>query len=240
MRPRRSPLRLRSLLTVGAVLLAGSAAHAAGELKARLVGFEGLRPSVYASASAGGNHLYTLREFDPLVPAKFNAVSADPEDDLTIAVYGPGDAAFGAGQTIRLAGARAVPATVVVPQGTAVFFRNDDPFVHHIVGPEVDRELKPGESHKVQPKGKGNFVFTDTMFPSVKSWIVVEDGVIADRFASQDGSVKIALEGNAYTLKVFFEGAPKGVLNDFKVADKGTSDAKDVSVGPATAGSAGK
>ena len=237
---RRSPLRLRSLLTLGAVLLAGSAAHAAGELKARLVGFEGLRPSVYAAASASGNHLYTLREFDPLVPAKFNAVCADPEDDLTLAVYGPGDAAFGAGQTIRLAGARALPATVVVPQGTAVLFRNDDPFVHHIVGPGIDNDLKPGESHKVQPKGKGTFVFTDSMFPSVKSWVVVDDGVIADRFASQDGAVKIALEGNEYTLKVFFEGAQKGAVNNFKVADKGTSDAKDITVGPAAAAAPGK
>ena len=238
-------LRLRSAVLVGLALVAPlaiglGAARAAGEFKARLVGFDGLRPSALASAGATDKHLYTLREFDPLVPSKFNAVSADPEKDLTVAVYGGGEAAFGQGMVIRLAGARAIPATVVVPNGIGVFFRNDDPFTHHLVGPDVDRDLKPGESHKIAPKGKGVFTFTDTLTPSVKAWVVVDDGVIADRFASLDGSLKIALEANEYTFKIFFEGKEKAALNSFKVSDKGSSDAKDIQVGPPATSASGK
>jgi len=231
---------LRAFVTLGAVLLLGGAAHAAGEFKARLVGFENLRPSIAGSASADA-HLYTLREFDPLVPAKYSNPSANAENDLTVAVYGAGDSsAFGAGQVVRIAGARAVPGTVVIPQGVAVFFRNDDPFTHHIIGPDVDRELKPGESHRLTPKGRGTYLYKDTIYSTVKSWVVVDDGVIADRQPALDGTIKIPLEGNTYTFKVYFEGQSKASLNDFKVSDKGTSDGKDIQVGPASPASSGK
>ena len=220
------------------VLLLGGAAQAAGEFKARLVGFENLRPSTVQSASAGA-HLYTLREFDPLVPAKYANPSANAEDDLVVAVYGAGGpGAFGAGQIIRLAGARAVPGTSVIPQSLPVIFRNDDPFTHHISGPEIPpdgHDLKPGETFQIQPKNRGLFVYTDSIFPSVKAWVVVDDGVIADRAPALDGSIKIPLEGNTYTFKVFFEGQQKGVLNEFKVSDKGSTDGKDIQVGPAAA-----
>lgn len=243
MHTRRRFLRLRSLITIGAVLVVGGAAHAAGEMKARLVGFENLRPSTMTSASAGA-HLYTLREFDPLVPAKYANPSANAEDDLTVAVYGSGDAsAFGAGQVVRMAGARAVPGTVIVPQGVAVFFRNDDPFVHKVIGPEISpegRTLAPGESHKVQYKGRGTFLYTDPTCPSFKAWVVVDDGVIADRWAGLDGTLKIPLEGNTYTFKVFFEGKQVAAVNDLKVSDKGATDAKDIQVGPPAPAASGK
>jgi hypothetical protein len=222
------------------VIIGLGGAQAAGEFRARLVGFEGLRPAALASAGATDKHLYTLREFDPLVPSKYNVVSADPEKDLTVAVYGGGEAAFGQGMVIRIAGARAIPATVVVPNGVGVFFRNDDPFTHHIKGPDIDRDLKPGESHKIAPKGKGVFTFSDTLTPSVKAWVVVDDGVIADRFASLDGTVKIALEPNEYTFKIFFEGKEKTSVNTFKVGEKGSSDAKDIQVGPPASSASGK
>jgi hypothetical protein len=237
------PKIVRGLFVVGAVLLVGGAAQAAGEFKARLVGFDNLRPSTVQSASAGA-HLYTLREFDPLVPAKYANPSANAEDDLVVAIYGAGGpGAFGAGQIIRLAGARAVPGTSVIPQSLPVIFRNDDPFTHHISGPEIPpdgHDLKPGESFQIQPKNRGLFVYTDSIFPSVKAWVVVDDGVIADRAPGLDGSIKIPLEGNTYTFKVFFEGQQKGVLNEFKVSDKGSTDGKDIQVGPAAPAGSGK
>ncbi len=234
---RRSPGSLRPLLVIAAALVAPlalslGAANAAGEFRTRLVGTSGLRPSWVAAASASAGHAYSLREFDPLVKKDFNVITADAEHDLTVGIYGPGDAAFGQGAVIRLAGARGVPGTVVVPKGTAVFFRNDDPFTHHIIGPDVDRDLKPGESHKVQPKDKGVFAYTDTLFPAFKAWIVVDDGVIANRAPALDGSVKIALEPNEYTFKIFFEGKEKAAINNFKVDAKGSSDAKDTAVSP--------
>jgi len=231
----RRPRLVRGLIVFGLLLLVGGAAQAAGELKGRLVGFENLRPSTIPSASAGA-HLYTLREFDPLVPAKYANPSPNAEDDLVVAVYGAGDAsAFGGQQIVRLAGARAVPGTSVIPQAVPVIFRNDDPFTHHLSGPDVDRDLKPGETHRAELKGRGVYVFSDPIYPSVKAWIVVDDGVIADRAPALDGSIKIPLEGNTYTFKVFFEGQQKASLNDFKVSDKGTTDAKDIQVGPTSA-----
>jgi hypothetical protein len=217
----------------------------AGDLKARLVGFENLRPSAYASIAAGDKHLWTLREFDPLVPQKYTTIGADPEKDVTIAIYGAGGKEFfGLGKTVRLAGARAIPATVVIPPGVPIFFRNDDPFVHHITGPGLPggaRDLKPGESHKLEPKDKIS-QYTDPLTPSVKVWVVVEDGVIADVRASHDGSIKIPDMAPAeYSFKVFFEGNVRVTVPNFKVPTTGSIELKEpIAVGPPTAASSGQ
>src|SRR5213079_3183106 len=104
-------------------------------------------------------------------------------------------------------------------------------------GPELDRDLKPGESHKLEPKGKGVITYTDTLTPSVKIWVVVEDGVIADARASHDGSLKIPDMAPAeYTIKAFFEGNAKATVSNFKVPATGSAEIKEpISVGPATA-----
>lgn len=195
-------------------------------MKARLVGADQLRPSTLGSASTG--KLFTTREFDPLVPAKYTTISAKPDKDITLAIYGQGDkSAFGLGAVVRLAGGRAVPSTVVLPPGVPVFFRNDDPFVHHLVGPDVARDLKPGESHKLEPKGKGVTTFTDALHPSVKAWVVVEDGVIANRQPSWDGTVKITdVAGGDYTIKAFFEGNARATVG-VRVPDKGVFELKE-------------
>ncbi|MBI2390650.1 MAG: hypothetical protein HYV09_13755 [Deltaproteobacteria bacterium] len=237
MRPRRT---LRSPLVVALSLLAPLAlslgAARAGDLKARVTGFESLRPAALASATAADKKLFTLREFDPLVPPKYTNISAKPDKDVTLAIYGAGDkSGFGLGAVIRLAGGRAVPSTVVIPPGVAVFFRNDDPFVHHVKGPELSRDLRPGESHKLEPKGKLS-EFTDDLVPSVKAWVVVEDGVIANRWPNPDGSVRITDMADAeYTIKAFFEGKAKTSVT-FKVPAKGSVDLKEpIAVAPPAA-----
>ena len=215
----------------------------AGDLKGRVTGFENLRPAALASATAPDKKLFTLREFDPLVPSKFTTISAKPDKDVTLAIYGAGDkSAFGLGAVIRLAGGRAVPATVVVPPGVPIFFRNDDPFMHHVSGPEVERDLKPGESHKFEPKGK-QLAFVDKLVPSVRAWVVVEDGVIANRWPNPDGTIKIAELAEAeFTIKAFFEGQQKAATPPFKVPAKGSVELKDplAVAPPAASGSAGK
>jgi hypothetical protein len=215
------------------------AAHA-GDLKARVTGTEHIRPSALASATAADKKLYTLREFDPLVPAKYTNLSARPDKDITLAIYGAGDnTAFGAGAVIRLAGGRAVPSTVVIPPGVAVFFRNDDPFSHHLVGPDLDRELNPGESHKLETKGKLS-EFTDTLVPSVKIFVTLEDGVIANRWPNYDGTVRITdMADGEYTIKAFFEGQAKTAVT-FRVPAKGAVDLKEPIAVAAAASAAGK
>jgi hypothetical protein len=239
-RSKPSSRRARGALLVAALvfpLLASFGAARAGDLKARLSGVENLRPSALASATAADKHLYTLREFDPLVPQKYTTITPKPDKDVTLAIIGAGDkSAFGLGAVIRLAGGRAVPSTVVLPPGVAVFFRNDDPFIHHLVGPDLSRDLKPGESHKLEPKSKGAIAFTDTLIPSVKAWVVVEDGVIANRHPNWDGTVKITeLAPAEYAIKAFFEGNPRATVN-FKVPASGSVDLKEpIAVGPASA-----
>lgn len=218
-----------------ALLLPFGAARA-GDLKARVTGSEHLRPSALASATAADKKLYTLREFDPLVPAKYTTIAAKPDKDVTLAIFGAGDkSAFGLGQVIRLAGGRAVPSTVVLPPGVSIFFRNDDPFLHRIVGPDLDRELKPGESHKIEPKGKLS-VYTDSLIPSVKAFVVVEEGVIANRWPNPDGTLRIQDMADAeYTMKAYFEGVAKSAVT-FKVPVKGSVDLKEpIVVGAASA-----
>lgn len=235
----RSRRFLRSLILPALALLLPFGAARAGDLKARVTGSEHLRPSALASATAADKKLYTLREFDPLVPAKYTTISAKPDKDVTLAIYGAGDkSAFGLGQVIRLAGGRAVPSTVVLPPGVSIFFRNDDPFIHHVTGPDLSRDLKPGESHKLEPKGKLS-VFTDTLVPSVKAFVVVDEGVIANRWPNPDGTLRIADMADAeYTIRAYFEGQTKTAVT-FKVPAKGSVDLKEpIVVGTAT--SAGK
>lgn len=221
----------------GALVLAsvpGGVARA-GDLKVRLAGIDALRPSALASATAADKHLYTLRELDPLVPQKYTTIAAKADKDVTVAIYGAGDPslAFKFGATIRLAGGRAVPATVVVPPGTPVFFRNDDPFTHHIVGKGLERDLKPGESHKLVPEGKGVTIYGDTLIPSVKAWIAVDDGVIANVWPQPDGSLKVPdMAAAEFTIKAWFEGNAKASTS-FKVPATGSVEIKDpLAVGP--------
>lgn len=239
--PLRSKRFLRSLLlpilAVSLPLLGTLGAARAGDLKARVTGSEHLRPSALASATAADKKLYTLREFDPLVPAKYTTISAKADKDVTLAIYGAGDkSAFGLGQVIRLAGGRAVPSTVVIPPGVSIFFRNDDPFLHHVNGPDLSRDLRPGESHKLEPKGKLS-VFTDSLIPSVKVFVVIDDGVIANRWPNPDGTLRIVDMADAeYTLKAYFEGQAKTAVT-FKVPTKGSVDLKEpIVVGAASGG----
>jgi hypothetical protein len=200
------PLAAALLAPLGLVL---GAAHA-GDLKARIVGQESLRPQALASAVASNPHAFTWRLFDRLVAEKYTALSADPEKDVTIAVYGEGPHKFGLEARVRLAGGRATPATIVIPAGVPVTFVNDDPFLHTLVSGDLKRDLKPGETHKITPKGKGLLTFTDTQAPGVKAFVVIDDGVLMNVAPGRDGSVKIpeALPGS-YVLKAYFEGNAK-------------------------------
>lgn len=217
-RPLPAPLRrrsaLRSALPLAAALLAPAAillgaAHA-GDLKAKVVGYEALRPQALASAVASNPHAFTWRLFDRLVAEKYTALSADPEKDVTIAVYGEGPHRFGLEARIRLAGGRATPATLVVPAGVPITFVNDDPFLHTLVSGDLKRDLRPGETHKISPKGKGLLTFTDSQAPGVKAFVVIEDGVIMNIAPGRDGAVKFAdAPAGSYVLKAFFEGNAK-------------------------------
>ncbi len=245
--PRRRRSRFLGLAIASAAPIALGAAGAAlanaSDLKGRLANVEGLRPSTYASIGDGSRHAFTVRDFDPLVAMKYATVSADPEKDVTLVVYAsaPDKSSFGLGQLVRIAGARAIPATIVVPSGVPILFRNDDPFTHHISGPDLERDLKPGEQHNYQPKTKGTLVFTDGQTPSVKLWAVIDDGATADRWAARDGSLRLTeLAAGEYTLKAFFEGKEKSTAS-FKVPATGSVELKDpLTVGPPPAASATK
>ena len=225
--------RVRSARSIALVVALSAAPVAAlggvafaGDLRAKLAGSEALRPSAYASA-ATEKHAFTVREFDPLVPQKFADIAADPERDVTLAVYGSGgNAGFMPAFVIRIAGARATPATAVVPPGVPIAFRNDDPFTHHLVGEGWSRDLPPGATHQIEPKGKGASLVTDTLTPSVKAWIVVEAGVVADRFANHDGAVKADVPSGEVTIKAFFEGKEKTSVG-LKIAAAGSTEVKE-------------
>jgi hypothetical protein len=241
---RSRPIRRSSrLLPFALVAVAATAplaliglAHAGDapkELKTKVAGYRSLLPQAYASTTASDAHYFTLREFDPLVPPEFNTVYSDPERDVAIAIYGEGNPSYGNPEFIRIAGARATPATLVVPSGVTIAFRNDDPFLHHLTGAE-DFDLKPGEQHKLQPKANGVLAYTDTLSRTVRVWIVVDDRVKMQKAPAHDGSFKISLDPGTYTFTAFFEGKPKDTVADFKVPEKGSATPlRDLQVAPA-------
>ncbi len=227
------------MVAPGAILL--GAAHA-GDLKAKVVGFEALRPQALASAVASNPHAFTWRLFDRLVPEKYTALSADPEKDVTVAIYGEGPHRFGLEARVRLAGGRATPATVVVPTGVPITFVNDDPFLHTLISGDLRRDLRPGETHKITPKGKGLLVFTDAQAPGVRAFVVIDDGVLMNVAPGRDGTVKVGdMPAGSYVLKAYFEGNAKAVSPTLELKQPAGLEVKEpLVVGTVPSASAGQ
>ena len=199
---------------LAASLLAGVAA--AGQVKGRISGQEKLVPDVQLGAAKPDSHHWVWREPSPTVRSEFRALSANPSRDICIAALESAAAPAMAPILIRITGGRTVPTTIAVSPGTRIAFENRDPFPHqiYVVGSTTWKAeiINPGSRREWSaPAGAGRFEIRDELFPSVRSYVVVDPGVADVAYPGHDGAFAFSnLVSGDYVLKAYFQGKPVG------------------------------
>jgi hypothetical protein len=222
-----------SIRTSCAILLLAGAAFG-GSVRGRINGQEKLVPDVYAEAAKPDAHRYTWREPSPTVKPEFRVLSGNPLKEICIAAIAaqqqpPHEPAH----LVKVTGGRTVPATIAISNGTRIAFKNTDPFPHKmfIVGAAGNlfkaEEIGPGKQRDfTAPNGKGRYEFRDELFPSLRTFVVVDPNVADITYPGRDGAFELNLGSGEYTLEAFFNGEPVGTMS-VTVKEKGTIPIKD-------------
>jgi hypothetical protein len=224
MRMRVAPLFL-SLLTA-ALLLSVTGQAGGPNVKGKITGQDKLVPDVYAEAAKPESRRWTWREPSPSVAAQFRTLSANPSRDLCIAATTSGNA--GPQEAIRMTvtGGRVFPTTIVVSPGTPLAFKNFDPFKHrlYVVGnPSFKAEdLAPNQVRSWSSSGAGKYEIRDELFPSVRTYVIVDPQVVQVAYPGRDGAFGLSLPAGEYVLKAFFSGKQIGKPVTVTAKDKST------------------
>jgi hypothetical protein len=230
---------MREKLVVGLLsafaLLSVTGRAAAPNVKGKISGQEKLIPDVYAEAAKPDSKRWTWREPSPSVDQKFRALSANPSRD--ICVVATSSANQGPGEAIRMTvtGGRVVPTTIVVTPGTQLAFKNFDPFKHrlYIVGQATMKpeDLQPNAVRSWAPPGAGKFEVRDELFPSVRTFVIVDPQTVAAVFPGRDGAFGFSIPNGDYVLKAFFNGKQVGKSVPFAAKDKAFEMKEPLNVG---------
>jgi hypothetical protein len=213
---RQNPLRSRATLLAILVGVTAGGAALAGQVKGKVTGQEKLVADVYTEAAKPDSHRWVWREPSPTVRAEFRALSANPSRDICIAAVESAAAPAHEPILIKITGGRTIPTTIAVSPGTRLSFENRDPFPHQIyfVGsttwkPEI---INSGSRREWSaPPGGGRFEIRDELFPSVRSFVVVDPGVVDVAYPGHDGGFAFTnLASGDYVLKAFFQGKAVG------------------------------
>jgi plastocyanin len=237
----RSP---RSALAFAAVLLvAGAGTALAGPVRGRIAGQEKLIPDVYVEAAKPDAHRYTWREPSPTVKAEFRALAGNPSRDVCIAALSSNNAGAHDPVLVRVTGGHTIPTTIVVSPGTRLSFENRDPFPHRLyqVGsPAWAAKTVDSSQHRewTAPAGQGRYEFRDELFPSVRTFVVVEPQVLEIAYPGRDGAFAMNLPAGDFVLKAYFNGRQVGRPMSVASKEKFLVELKDpINVGEATDGS---
>lgn len=228
----RSSLRPRfwSLLAC-LCLVSVSGEAAAPNVKGKISGQDKLIPEVYAETTKPEAHRWTWREPSPSVDVKFRTLAGNPSRDLCIAATTSTNQ--GAQEAIRMTvtGGRVYPTTIVVSPGTQLAFKNFDPFKHRLY---VDKQptmkpedLAPNGVRSWTAPGAGRFEVRDELFPSVRTWIIVDPQVVQVAYPGRDGAFGFNLAGGDYVLKAFFNGRQVGKPLPITAKDRSTLELKE-------------
>jgi hypothetical protein len=208
------------------LVTAAGSAFAAGTLRGRITGFDKLVPDVYAEA-AKDPHRYTWREPSPTVRPEFRALAAVPSRDICVAAMIAGTPPPMSPILVRITGGRTAQTTFVVSPGTKLVFDNRDPFPHRLVQKEWKAEINAGAQRDWQAPGPGRFEFRDELFPSVRTFVIVDPQVVSTVYPGREGAFSMALPSGEYVLKAFFEGKPVGKQLSVLVRERGPTDIKE-------------
>ena len=193
-------------------------------VKGRVTGGNLLMNPVWNEAKDPNNHRYTFRAPSVTVSQKAKQLTAFLPKEVPIVVLGNGAKATSAAYEIQVSGGRTTPVTVVIPTGQSVQFVNRDPFRHTIYTKDTKQgglpaePMEKGKSRTWTPPGPGVYEIRDALFPSVRSWIVVEAKAVASGYPDLKGEFQIDdLPLGTYKLQAYFNGKPTGTPIDLEV-----------------------
>jgi hypothetical protein len=222
-----------------AVLLAGASLTTSGlagppNVKGKITGQDKLVPEVYAEAAKPEARRWTWREPSPSVAAQFRALAPNPSRDICIAATSGANQEKGEGFRLTVTGGRVFPTTIAVTPNTPLAFKNVDPFKHRIyvmsaTGQKLLQadDLQPNAVRQWAPTGPGKYEIRDELFPSVRTYVVVDPQVAAVAYPGRDGSFAFSLPGGEYVLKAFLNGKAVGRQINFTAKERGTIELKE-------------
>jgi hypothetical protein len=220
-----SLLLLAASITYGATVLAGP-------IKGRITGQDKLLPDVYVEASKPDAHRFTWREPSPTVRAEFRNLTGNPSRDLCIAALGKDNAPPHDATLIRITGGHTIPTTIVISPGTRLSFENRDPFPHRlfVVGNatwKAETQETARRREWTAPPGAGRYEFRDELFPSVRTFVVVEPQVLEIAYPGRDGAFGMSLPAGDFVLKAYFGGKQVGRAVNVASRERATLDLKE-------------
>jgi hypothetical protein len=203
-----------------------------GQVKGRIDGQETLIPAVFVEAARPESHRFTWREPSPTVRAEFRALTANPSRDVCIAAIANGPPPPHDPILVRITGSRALPTTLVIAPGVRLSFENHDPFPHrpYIVGSTTWKAetIDPNRHREWSaPPGAGRFEVRDELFPSLRSFVVVDPNVVGIAFPGRDGAFSLDLPAGDYALKAYFDGHQVGRALSVTTKDRGLVELRD-------------
>lgn len=208
-------LGLLALTSALPVLFSSSPSQGA-VVKGKAAGIEKLLNPVWEKARDAAENRYTWREPSPTVRAEFRQLYAHaPKEICVVAMAEAAVPPSTATLALKFAGGRTSPVTLVVAPGTTIEFQNRDPFPHkpYIEGNPTFQpaDMRSASVRQWKVPGPGKYEVKDHLFPSVRSWIVVEEKAAAVAYPQRDGAFTFAnLAAGKYTLQAFWNGQPQG------------------------------
>lgn len=202
-------------------------------VKGKISGHEKLVPEVYAETAKPDSRRWTWREPSPSVDPRFRILSANPSRDICLAVTTNANQEK---QEFRMTvtGGRVFPTTIVVTPNTQLAFKNVDPFKHRIyVVSATGQKLLQAEDlaangvRSWSPQGAGKYEVRDELFPSVRTYVVVDPQVAQITYPGRDGAFGFSLPNGDYVLKAYFNGKPIGKPINFTAKEKGMVELKE-------------
>jgi hypothetical protein len=195
-------------------------------LKGRVAGWDKLLPAVYVEASKADAHRYTWREPSPTVKQDFRRLSANVSRDVCVVALGAGPASAHDSQGVKVTGGRFSPATIVLPPGSRLQFRNVDPFPHQLY--EANNQAwaanptAPGSTRDWVASAPGPHQIRDVLFPGMVMYVVVDEKAADFAYPDRDGLFILNVPPGEYTVRAFFDGKPVSrALEGVHVGDRG-------------------
>lgn len=144
---------------------------------------------------------------------------------------------------MTITGGRVYPTTIVVVPGTPLVFKNFDPFKHrlYVVDQQTMKaeDIQSGASRtwSAPGPGQGRFEVRDELFPSVRTFVVVDPEVVQIAYPNREGAFSFSLPPGDYVLKAFFGGKEVGRRVSVNAKEHGMVDLKEpFNVGASGAG----
>jgi hypothetical protein len=229
--PSPRAFRSRAVLLAGLAVVTAAGAAFAGPVKGHITGQEKLIPDVYVEAAKPDAHRYAWREPSPTVRSEFRALSANPSREICIAAMESANAPAAQPLLVKITGGRTIPATIVVSPGTRIAFENRDPFPHRLYqsGSTVWKAetINPAARREWTAQAAGRVEFRDELFPTVRSYVVVDPQVADIAYPGRDGAFALNLQPGDYVLKAFFGGKQVGKPMSVTVKGSQLVDLKD-------------